>query len=358
LPVAVSASTALVGNSDTGEIIRRAQTSFDRETGAQHPLSPYKLAPAQNPAFVYIAGLSAGSRRTMKQALNAIADLLGIPEYILGQRYDVRYAHTPWHLLRYQHTQALRAGLAQRYHARTANKMLSALRRVLKEAWRLGLMTAEESARAADVKNIEVSRPSQAETGRHLRLGELRALLDACAAPAPRGLPEAGALWARLPSKAGARDAAVIAIGFACGLRRAELAGLQLQDVDLDKEALTIHGKRNKTRIVYVQSGALDALTDWLDVRGGRAPGEDGCGPLFLRIRRGDHITNAGITSQAIYNILEKRRKQAGVEPFTPHDLRRTFAGELLDAGADIATVQQLMGHANVQTREPPGARL
>ena len=61
-------------------------------------------------------------------------------------------------------------------------------------------------------------------------------------------------------------------------------------------------------------------------------------------------MTQTGITSQAVYNILEKRRKQAGVEPFTPHDLRRTFAGELLDAGADIATVQQLMGHASVQT--------
>ncbi len=307
LPVALSASQAIVRTHETGQV-----NSYE--------LLPFTLPADQNPALVYLASLSAGSRRTMTQALDTLADLA------TGGAYD--HVRMPWHMLRYQHTQALRATLAERYNARTANKMLSALRRVLKEAWRLGLMTAEESARAADVRNIEVSTPSQAETGRHLTMGELMALMGACADG----------------SNAGARDAALIAVGYACGLRRSELAGLQVSDFERDQDCLTIRGKRNKTRIVPINDGALDALSDWLHVRG------DESGPLFVQIRRGDHMKDEGISAQAVYNILESRREMAGVKPFTPHDLRRTFAGELLSAGADIATVQQLMGHASVTT--------
>jgi integrase len=251
LPVSImhdhnNGGSAFVRNHDTGEIMRYDQAAFE--------LEPMSLPLDRNPALIYLAGLSAGSRRTMREALDRIADV----------------------------------------------------------------------AKGGSCNHTT----SQAETGRHLSMGELAALMGACADS----------------TKAGARDAAVIAVGYACGLRRSELAGLELEHFDRDKEALTIHGKRNRVRIVYVSNGALDALMGWIEVRG-QDPG-----PLFLRIRRGDHIGDAGITAQAVYNILERRREEAKVQPFTPHDLRRTFAGELLDAGADIATVQQLMGHANVQT--------
>ena len=106
-------------------------------------------------------------------------------------------------------------------------------------------------------------------------------------------------------------------------------------------------GKGNADRVVYVENGALDALADRLEVR---AATVGAAGPLFVRIRRGDHATGDGLTPQAIYDILARRALQAGVKAFTPHDLRRTFAGELLDAGADIVTVQKIMGHANVTT--------
>lgn len=101
---------------------------------------------------------------------------------------------------------------------------------------------------------------------------------------------------------------------------------------------------RNNTRMVPVTNGALDALADWLHVRG-TAPG-----PLFVQLRKGDHMTADGITSQAVCNVIAERAAQAGVREFSPHDLRLTFAGELLDAGADIVTVQKLMGHVNVST--------
>ncbi|HMN12399.1 MAG TPA: tyrosine-type recombinase/integrase, partial [Bellilinea sp.] len=103
--------------------------------------------------------------------------------------------------------------------------------------------------------------------------------------------------------------------------------------------------KRNKTRIVPVEdSGARDALSDWLYLRG------DQPGSLFVRILKGGRMTQEGLTDQGIYTVLNKRGAQAGTARFTPHDLRRTFAGDLLDAGADIATVQKLMGHSSANT--------
>lgn len=281
---------------------------------------PATVPASQRPALVYLAGLQPGSRRTMRQALDVIAALA------TGEACNADTM--PWAALRYEHTQAIRAKLGEVYAARTANKMLSALRGVLKAAWRLGQMDSDTYARAADVEAFGVSTPSQAERGRHATSGELAALLGVCADG----------------SKAGVRDAAILAIAYACGLRRAELAGLTLDKFDRERCTLTVTGKRNKTRVLPIGNGALDALLDWLHLRG------DAAGPLFLRIRRGDHLTDGGITPQAIFFVVEARCTQAGVKPLRPHDMRRTFAGDLLDTGADIATVQALMGHASPTT--------
>src|SRR5690606_26596159 len=107
------------------------------------PLAPYEPHVLdiphtdEHPAAVYLAGLSRSSRRTMQTALDTIARLgLGNEQATL---WDV-----PWERLRFQHTQALRSALAERYAHTTANRVLSALRGVLKAAWKLGLMSAEE----------------------------------------------------------------------------------------------------------------------------------------------------------------------------------------------------------------------
>jgi len=77
---------------------------------------------------------------------------------------------------------------------------------------------------------------------------------------------------------------------------------------------------------------------------------EEALRPLLYRIRKGGKIILERLTDQAIWVILEKRFQKAKVKPFTPHDLRRTFAGEMLDAGVDLVTVQHLMGHASPVT--------
>ena len=281
------------------------------------PLAVTAYAPDHHPVTVYLAGLtSEHSKRAMRQSLATIANLL------TDGRIDA--LGLPWHALRYQHTQAIRAKLADAYTPATANRHLASLRGVLKEAWRLGLMTAEEYQRAVDIRNVTGgSTVDQTEKGRAIKPGELAALLSAC---------DDG-------TTAGLRDGALIALAYACGLRRAELAGLLLEDIDHEAHQLTITGKRNKTRAVPVADGAWDALQDWLEVRGPWA------GPVFVRVRRGDRADYARLTEQGIYTILAARAAQAGVKAFTPHDMRRTFAGDLLDAGADIATVQKLMGH-------------
>lgn len=271
---------------------------------------------SQNPAIVYLASLAEGSRRAMAGALNRIAALL-----VDGADIET----FPWGSLRYQHTQAIRAALADQCGAPTANQALAALRGTLKTAWRLGQMSADEYMAAADLAGVKAEKPEQA-AGRALTLGELMGLVGVCADG----------------TRAGARDAAMLAVAYSCGLRRAEIIGLDLADyVD---GVLTVKGKRNKTRTVPIQNGAAAALADWLIMRG------DAPGALFVRIRQGDKLTNERMTTQAVYHIFTERAGQAGVKAFSPHDMRRTFAGDLLDAGADISTVQKMMGHANVAT--------
>lgn len=273
----------------------------------------------RHPALVYLASLAESSRRPMGQSLNVIATILGMADYMA----------VPWGEVRYNVAQAIRTQLGESYSASTANRHLSALRGVLKEAWRLGYMTAEDYQRAIDLKPIKGSKVSQAEAGRHLDSGEIKGLIDACYDG----------------TRTGVRDAAIIAVGYGCGLRRSEIASLDLADYDTDKEALMIRaGKGNKERVAYLPGGASHALGAWLAIRG------DAPGPLFYSGRRGDHIEAKGLTDQAVYNILASRGQLAGIKHFTPHDLRRTFAGDLLDAGEDISTVQKMMGHSNANT--------
>lgn len=292
-------------------------TALATTSGALQRVWRYDSA-SRNPARVYLASLAPGSVATMTRALSVIASL-AVP----GGDVD----SIPWHLLRYEHTQAIRARIAETYNYRTANKMLSALRGVLKNAWRLELMTAEEYMKAADVAGVKGSVPDQS-AGRALSSGELLALVTAC---------DDGTIG-------GVRDAAMLGVAYAGGLRREEITRLNVEHMDMAAGVLTVKGKRNKVRTVPLPDGALAAVRDWLKLRG------PGAGPLFTRIGKGERLSHERLTTQAVYYIFQERATQAKVSTFSPHDLRRTFAGDLLDAGVDIATVQRLMGHSSVNT--------
>jgi len=165
---------------------------------------PETVARDQNPAAVYLARLAPGSRRAMRAALETLA--------IIAHGPGAAAETFPWAALRYQHTQALRTALAARYAPSTANRQLSGLRGVLREAWRLGAMTAEDYRRAADLEPVRAER---LPAGREVTAGELRALFVACGED---------------PTPAGARDAAILAVLYGGGLRRSEAVAVDLAD--------------------------------------------------------------------------------------------------------------------------------
>ena len=148
-------------------------------------------APDRHPAAVYLARLGPGSRRAQRGALDTMARALS------GGRAGVE--ELPWHELEYQHTLALRTVLVERYSPATANRHLAALRGVLREAWRLGLMTAEDFQRAIDLSAV---RGERLPRGRALSRGELRALFESCRNGRPSDL----------------RDAALIGVLYAAGV--------------------------------------------------------------------------------------------------------------------------------------------
>lgn len=281
----------------------------------------------EHPAAVYLSRLGSGSRPTMQHALDALARLLtdGVADSFT----------LDWAALRYKHTAALRAALMEKHAPATANKMLSALRGVLKEALRLELMDAKDYARAVDIASIKASKGLR---GRALNAGEIAALMEACLNdPTPNGF----------------RDAALIAILRGSGLRRSEVVNLDLSDLDPSTGAMLVRGgKGGKDRTVYLPKGALPLVEDWVNVRG-REPG-----PLLCHVNKAgrvvlSQVNIAGLvavrrlTAQAVLFILQKRALEAGMASFSPHDFRRTFISDLLDAGVDISTVQRLAGHSS-----------
>jgi len=272
----------------------------------------------RNAAAVFLARFpNAGTRRGYHAALDKIALIVS------NGRVDAM--GLDWAALRFQHTAAIRARLVQMNSPGTVNRQLTALRGVLKTAWKLGQMDAEEYRRAKDLEGIKYTK---LPTGRNISPGEIAAMFQACADD---------------QTAAGVRDAALLAL-LRLGLRRAEVAGLELADYNRQAESVKVVGKGDKERLVYARNGAEAALTDWLELRG------DEPGPLLYAVNKGGRILKAGITPQAVYNIANKRAAQANVKNLTPHDWRRTYAGDMLDAGADLVLVQKLMGHANPTT--------
>jgi integrase/recombinase XerD len=272
-----------------------------------------------HPAEVYLRSLAVGSRPTMTQSLNAIAGVLSNGEC---DRLSL-----DWAALRYRHTSAVQAALGERYSPTTVQKMICALRRVLLEARRLGQMTAEDYQQAVELPTIRATRTLR---GRALSQAEIQALMAVCQQD---------------ETLQGLRDVALLAILRGAGLRRAEVVKLELRDLEPALGALTVRqGKGDKDRLVYLSDGALSFVNPWLKERG------DEPGAILCPIRKGGEIEYRAMSAQSVLLILQKRADEARIDAFSPHDFRRTFCSDLLDAGVDIVTVQKLAGHASPVT--------
>lgn len=145
------------------------------------------------------------------------------------------------------------------------------------------------------------------------------------------------------------RDRAILELFYASGIRLGELCGLTVEDVNVDQRLVKVTGKGNKERIVPVGRPAAEALSAYLAVRETlkREKGSLHRGPLFLN-HRGERLSPRGVE-----RILEKYLRQSGMgKAITPHGLRHSFATHLLQAGADLRVIQELLGHARLTTTQ------
>jgi integrase/recombinase XerC len=149
-------------------------------------------------------------------------------------------------------------------------------------------------------------------------------------------------------SPPGLRDRAILETLYSAGLRVSELTGLNLDDLDLDAGLATVRGKGKRERLALLGSKARDALKLWLQAREVLVPpGPRQPSAVFLN-QRGSRLT-----ARSVGRLLEKHLARAGLDPRTsPHTLRHSFATHLVDAGADIRCVQELLGHQNLNTTQ------
>jgi integrase/recombinase XerC len=210
-------------------------------------------------------------------------------------------------------------GFARRTIARRA----SALRRYFGWARRVGVTTSDPTAGLSAPRG-------EARLPRVLHPDELRSLLDESA---PNGADGGRDL----------RDKALLELLYGSGLRVAEAAALDVDDLDLARHRVRVWGKGGKQRLVPLSDPAVDALRRWLaDGRAELATEASPAAAVFVN-QRGRRLT-----PRDARRVLDRR----AVAPTHPHALRHTFATHLLDGGADLRVVQELLGHADLATTQ------
>jgi site-specific recombinase XerD len=156
-----------------------------------------------------------------------------------------------------------------------------------------------------------------------------------------------------LNKKSGLRDRAILEVLFSTGLRVSELVKLDIESVNLETGEFAVLGKGRKVRTVYLSPSSIDWLRKYLNTR------QDPFKPLFLRYS-GKHMVaqdfegeSLRLTVRSVQRLVKKYVMRAGISvDATPHTLRHTFATDLLRQGADLRSVQELLGHSNVSTTQ------
>lgn len=150
-------------------------------------------------------------------------------------------------------------------------------------------------------------------------------------------------------TKAGIRDRAMLELLYACGLRVSELCGLKQRDMLLEQEVIRVFGKGSKERIVPVGSSALEWIGHY----------QEEVRPQFLKVgKASDDIMflnqrGTGISRMSVWSIVSEATKGAGIEKHVhPHTFRHSFATHLLEGGADLRALQEMLGHSDISTTQ------
>lgn len=142
------------------------------------------------------------------------------------------------------------------------------------------------------------------------------------------------------------RDKAILELFFSTGLRVSELASIN-RDLDISKEEFSIRGKGEKVRVVFLSESARNAVKEYLKKR------DDMEEAMFVKITNNKKDTASRLTTRSIERIVKYYATKAGIsKKVTPHVIRHSFATDLLSNGADIRSVQMMLGHANIATTQ------
>lgn len=272
-----------------------------------------------NAALAYLATLhSENSRKSMASKLNVFSRWAGFADLL----------HCEWDKLRPEHILGFLAIQEKSgQSAATSNCYLAALKGVAKSAWLSHGMDHEDYLRIAAIKQRRFYR---LPTGRALSAQESQSLIQGCDQATPIG----------------ARDKAILSLMLGCGLRRGEIPNVLYENYNRDNRSITLIGKGNKERMVYLSLLVANAVNIWIDNYRGNANGN-----LFGRILKNGHISiESPLDPSSIGRITKRRMLVSNKKNATAHDLRRTFATRLFANNIDIVTVKKMMGHANIST--------
>jgi integrase len=214
--------------------------------------------------------------------------------------------------------------------ANTINQQLAAVRRLANEAADAGLLSPELAAGISRVRGVK---QLGFRVGNWLSADECSAVLN----------------HAHGTSLRAKRDYAMLAMLFGCGLRRSELVGLHVNDVQVRQghwAIVDLIGKGGHIRTVPIPDWVKTALDDWTGAAGIKE------GHIFRAVARTDKIWGDGISQNVVWYVVKECCEKVGLQHIAPHDLRRTCAKVCHTSGGEIEQIQFLLGHASVQTTE------
>lgn len=288
---------------------------------------PGHISPAQMAQVLrdFMAGFAPTSRVTMRYALRRIAADLGM----LATDGD-RIEDVGWHTIKAGAVSELLYIWREQLDVSTIRLYMHALRGVARACFIRGMMPADEFALLGEIK-LPRGR-NKAGRGRAIEQRYKTELLRDCMND---------------ERVQGVRDAALIALLFGSGIRRAEAASLLDENLDLDEGELRVRVKGGDYVVRYLAAWALPYLKAWRDVR--RSNGFHS-GPYLSRIWKGGKLSNNAMQGRSLFYLLEYRSKRAGL-PFLvrPHDARRTVGTEMLSTHGELIA-QKVLGHADLST--------